>query len=425
MAKSNNKSKSIKSWLISVRLKLQVYKVKANHKKAIKRVQKQDKIKIAFLVIYKSIWKYEKLYTLLKNDPKFEPVIYICPFITYGEEIMKEEMETSYNYFKSKDYTTVKTLGEKGEFLDIKTEHQPDIVFFTNPWNHTLPQYLIKNFLDTLTCYVPYGFNSSNLYKVHYNMDAQNFLWKYFIETDFHQELAFKYSPRKGDNTVVSGFPGLDNLLSGDYKPQSVWKAQNIDKKKIIWAPHHTIPQYKRALDYSTFLDYADFMLEIADKYKDQIQICFKPHPNLKGKLFQLWGQEKTNQYYEKWDNLENGQINEGDYIDLFAGSDGLIHDSGSFVFEYFLIDKPALFLIANDKVKEQFNDLGKEALENMYLAYSKSDIEGFIQNVLLNGEDKLEEKRKEFQNKLLPSNKKLASYNIFNDIKTTLNTND
>jgi hypothetical protein len=54
------------------------------------------------------------------------------------------------------------------------------------------------------------------------------------------------------------------------------------------------------------------------------------------------WGSEKTTAYYDKWDNLDNGQFKSGDYVDLLT-SDALIHDCGSFMAEYLVVGKPAL----------------------------------------------------------------------------------
>lgn len=65
-------------------------------------------------------------------------------------------------------------------------------------------------------------------------------------------------------------------------------------KKKIIWAPHHSLEDCG-GLQLSTFLSYYKFFFELAQKYFNDIQIVFKPHPLLKEKLYQHpdWGKEK------------------------------------------------------------------------------------------------------------------------------------
>lgn len=395
--------------------KLRILYSKHAHKKKLKDIIKKDKIKVAFLVVNGSIWKYERLYFLLENDYRFYPVVYVCPFLTYGEDLMKKEMNSTYDSFKSQNYNVIKTLKEDGSFIDVKKEFCPDLVFFCTPWDHSQPQYQIINFLDVLTCYVHYGFNTV---KSHYfNMMTTLLSWKVFVETDYHKESAKNISLNKGRNFIVSGYPGIDSLIDNKYKSKKVWKIQETAKKKIIWAPHHSVGGIKgRNVFHSTFMAYSEFMLEIAEKYKDKIQFSFKPHPNLRGKLSkpEIWGVKKTNEYYNAWKNMSNGQLNEGDYLDLFIESDAMIHDSSSFLIEYFYTKKPSLFLLEEIDLK-QLNRLGLEALESMQKGYSKEDVLKFIETVVIDEIDGFEEIRSVFHNKwLMPPNNKLASENIF-----------
>ncbi|MBW7868445.1 MAG: CDP-glycerol glycerophosphotransferase family protein [Brumimicrobium sp.] len=408
---------SIKRKLKAFQIQIQIKKVKNAHAHALISVRTHQPIKVAFFLVLESIWKYEHLYFLLKNDSRFQPIVFVCPFVTYGEENMQIEMKRAYDSFIQKGYEVQTTQLKNGSWLDVKESFQPDIVFFTSPWKISLNQYYIHHYLDTLSCYVPYGFNSCDLYQTHYNEDMQNFCWKYFVETDFHQQLARKYSLRKGDNTVVTGFPGIDNLMDKSYVPQQVWKPQTKLKKHIIWAPHHTLPEKDNMLDYATFLTYADLFWQLTEKFKDEVQFCFKPHPNLRVKLNkpEVWGKEKTDTYFKQWEEGENTQLNEGDYIDLFLGSDAMIHDSGSFVLEYFATEKPVMFLVNNEKSFQQFNQLGKEALQNMYLGYNQEDIIHFIEHVVVQGNDEFMLKRRKFQREVLaPGNTRLASENIY-----------
>lgn len=390
-----------------------------SHKKELKRLQKSNKIiKVAFLVYNESIWKADHLYRLLLNDARFEPVVFVCPYVKGENSLLEFELNQTYDNFKMKNYNVINCKKKDGTWYDIKKEFNPDIVFLSSPWSLSLPQYSISNYYNKLTCYIPYGFKISNLYRAHFNQATQNFVWKFFVETPIHKKLAEFHSERKGKNVVVSGYPGMDSLLENRAIESGVWKKQSTNKKKIIWAPHHTIPLVEdRLLDYSTFLDYYEFMFEIAEKYKDRIQIAFKPHPVLKERLYReyIWGKEKTDAYYQKWADLENGQLEEGDYIDLFQTSDALIHDSGSFIIEYLYTDKPVLFLINNEEMKEQFNEVGKLALSKMDLAYNKEEIENFVVHTIIENNDQSYEDRKVFYETMIkPPGNQLASQNIY-----------
>ncbi|MGC9375920.1 MAG: hypothetical protein ACP5DQ_12890, partial [Bacteroidales bacterium] len=327
----------IKKWLKQLynrlRFELQLKRAPANHRRALKKIRKKRNLTIAFFLIHESVWKYAELYRLFAADKKFDPVVIICPYIGYGDEVMMREMNQAYDSLNKKGYNVIKTLNEKtGVWLDVKKEINPDVVFFTNPWNLTRREYLVQYFNHTLTCYVPYGFKNSYLYQAHFNKPMQNLVWKFFLETEIHKKLSIKYSRNKSINTVVTGYPGMDRFLKKDYKPNDVWKIKDKRIKRIIWAPHHTIPGLGATLDYSTFLIYCDFMFELAVKYRDRFQFAFKPHPILRAKLSRddVWGKEKTDEYFKKWTELPNGQVHEGEYIDLFLTSDGMIHDSSS-----------------------------------------------------------------------------------------------
>lgn len=360
----------------------------------------------------------------MKDDKRYNPIVFICPYTSFGDEIMKQEMENTYQRFTQKEYKVQKTLNPDGTWLDINNTFQPDLVFFCSPWDCTLPQYRIENYLNTLTCYVPYGFKSSNLYSFHFNKGLQNYCWRFFVETSIHKKSAKKYSRRKGKNVIVTGFPGMDKLLKEKTPNFEVWKNKDKKQKRIIWAPHHTIPDstsssnYTNYIDYSTFSKYADFMFEIAKKHENKIDFSFKPHPVLRGKLNMVWGEEKTDNYFKKWKELSNGQLDEGSYIDLFATSDAMIHDSGSFVIEYLYTGKPVMFLVGSEKMKEQFNEIGVEALKVLYQGYNQQEITNFIENVVLKEKDDKKEIRNAFFNRIVkPPNNALASENIYNYI--------
>lgn len=387
--------------------------------KEIKRVRNKRKINVAFLLVNESIWKYEELYFLLEKDERFIIKIFICPFTAFGDQQLKTEMENTFISMKNRGYNIVQTLQEDGSYLDIKKDFDPDLVFFSTPHNITLPQYRIGNFLDTLTCYVNYSYTTSNLYEAQYNAKLHVFCWKYFLESKFHKEMSEKFSDRKGKNTLVTGYAGTDIFLNTKYSPKDLWKKQEKKKKRIIWAPHHTIEgnlEQFNQLNYATFLRYSKFMIDLVEKYRQDIQFAFKPHPSLKPKLYQVWGEERTEEYYKFWQVQSNTQLEEGGYVDLFLESDAMIHDSSSFLIEYLYTQKPVLFLINNEDIKNQFSLLGKIALSKIQQGYSEEVIYKFIDDTVLAGNDLYKNKRMEFfEEYLKPPGNRLASENIYN----------
>jgi CDP-glycerol glycerophosphotransferase (TagB/SpsB family) len=400
-------------------MNIRLRSVNKSHEKALIKIRKKDKIKVAFFLIHDSIWKYDGVYKLMEKDERFDPIIVVCPYIMLGEEIMLRDMNQAYNSFKEKNYNVIQTLNEETKkWLDIKKEIQPDIVFFTNPHKLTKEEYYITNFLDCLTCYVPYNFGNSHLLKMFHNQLFHNLIWILFAETEIHKQFSKEIANNKGQNVVVSGFPGTDAFLDNNYQHKNSWK-KGDKNKKIIWAPHHTIDDDKSVLSFSSFLLYADFMLDLTCKYRESIQIAFKPHPLLKYKLYNLdqWGKEKTDYYYNRWNQIDNGQLEEGDYIDLFLTSDAMIHDSGSFLIEYLYTLKPVLRTDRDDGICDRLNIFGKMAYNMHYHARNEQEIIKFVEQ-LINNNDIMKEKRVTFLKEFLtPPFNKSASQNIFDEL--------
>lgn len=395
--------------------KVQVHKVEQLHH--------QEKCRVVFFIQTPSVWKYDALYRKLESSAYFEPLVVVSPYnvhLIYDKnecfKVMKQTedfaREKGYNYTSAYDWKT-------NRWKDIKKIYHPDIVFFAKPYKDTLPAYHIYNFMDTLTLYTSYGVNCLTNFHNNYELPFHSLLWKFLLETEFQKQYAEQYEKSHGDNAEIIGTLVLEDLMDSDYKPKDVWKPQESKKKRIIWAPHHTVDYL---FNFSNFLNYCEDMLQLAEKYQEEIQVAFKPHPVLKFKLINIWGLEKTEDYYNRWANLANGQIEQGDYIDLFKTSDAMIHDCGSFTAEYLYTQKPVLFQIRDEKVKEEFNSFGQMCLDQHYLAYSIEETEKFIREVVIAGKDPKKAEREQFYKQYLyPKDGIMPSEKIFNILKNAL----
>lgn len=399
-----------------------IKKVPEKHQKALEIVRGKEKVKVAFFLIHESVWKYDVLYDLMLQNPRFEPVVFVCPAVNFGFENMLFEMNKSFEAFKKKGYNVIKTFdNETGEYLDIKNTFSPDIIFFTNPYEGLVDsRYYISAFPNTLTCYVPYAIMTTN-YDAFYNVKFHNLVWRIFSETPIHKKIASQKQTNKGINNIVTGYPGFDRLLINKNPNNAVWKSSKKGLKKVIWAPHHSMHELNKV---SNFLEYFDVFLDLANTYKDQLQFAFKPHPLLRIKLENdlNWGKEKTDDYYNKWINLENGQFENSDYADLFLTSDALIHDCGSFMAEYLITGKPSLFMIRNESVMKEWSEFGEKAIAVHYQSRNKQQLITFIENVILEENDFMKEIRNDFvQDNLIQKNTLTASQNILNYLETQI----
>lgn len=385
-----------------------------SYRKRLKYIRKKEVVNVSFFVLFDSTWKLDYLYRMLSESPSFNVSVVVCPIVNFGHDNMLKKMEETYGYFKSLGYNVLKAYDKDTDtYLDVKKELDPDVIFYTSPYRGQVDdRYFISEYYDRLTFYVPYFFNEINAAEF-INHPTHNFAWKFFVETPFHAEFCRKNMFNCGRNVQLSGYPGVDFFLDKDYVAKDRWKLKDKKYKRIIWAPHHTILPTD-VLYYSCFLIYSDFMLKMARKYSDSIQIAFKPHPVLRNKLNDYWGTERTDAYYKEWETLENTFFENGEYIDLFLTSDAMIHDSGSFLVEYLYVDKPVMRTDNGRPMKDEFNDFIMECMEHYYHARSEEDIENFIVDVI-EGRDVKRDTRREFCSKTLNTyNGQLPSYNIY-----------
>ena len=407
--------KAIRAKYSYLKLWMNIFQVKRMQSKALIKLQDKQPITCVFLALESSVWKYDRIYQIMSNNDRFNPIIVVCPVVNYGKDQMLRKMDMCYARFVDSGYNVIKSYNiENDSYLDLRSLN-PDILFYTNPYDSLIDKrYFITNFLDILTVYVSYCINCSKDDYFSSDLPLHNLVWRRYAETEYALNISKKIQKRRAENVVYSGYPGIEVFIDKDYSPHTnPWKLANPKLKRIIWAPHHTI---KRS-DYghTCFLEYSDFFLEMARKYEDRVQFVFKPHPILRSKLELLWGKEKTDSYYEQWRDLPNTTIHESDYTDLFLTSDAMIHDSGSFTVEYLYVNKPVMRTVSDMPLPELFNQFGLDCTDQYYLAYSKDDIEKFI-NQVINGKDPMREQRTKFVNDvLLP--KGSPSQNVIDDI--------
>jgi len=378
-----------------------------NKNQKIRRIRNKDKIKVLFVLTELSPWKTEILYLSMLKHPRFEPILGVA---TSPEDFLfRKPLE---QYLKQKKYEWKSIDG-----IIISEEIKPDIIFYQKPYYSAYSGDIrYDRHWNALFCYVYYAFNSVEL-DFAINVGLYNFAWQIYYENEMSAQCRRPLMKNKGKNLVVTGMPIQDMLLRPKSLFKDPWK-QLGNLKRIIYSPHHTISDiHFEGIDFSTFLSNAEAMLEFAQKYKNQVQWAFKPHPLLYKNLVSIWGEERTDAYYKKWATLPNTQVELGRYESLFKYSDALIHDCASFTIEYHYTLNPVLYLVKNKQHADCLNSFATKAFDLHYKAYSIDDIEKFIQNVI-EGKDPMRKDREQFYNEcLLPPNGKTACQNIINAI--------
>lgn len=388
------------------------------HLEAVKQLRKKKgKLNVLFFVINASCWKFATVYQKMSKHKRYNPIILVCPQCDRGEEHKREQQQSCFDFFRTRGYNVINSFdAATGNYIDARSL-SPDIIFYTNPYEGLIDnRYYISNFSDVLTCYANYAFlNNDEKWAASLPLHKQ--VWKYFCEYDLTRHYNKVGTKLYYDNRVVVGYPMYDCFVDKSFVG-SDWKQPDSSKKRIIYAPHHTI-EADGWIHYSTFLSTGEIMATLRDKYKDKVQFVFKPHPLLKIKLYKTteWGKEKTDAYYKAWANAENSSIVDTDYVDLFKSSDAMIHDCGSFIVEYLYVQKPVMHLNTG-QITEELNVEAKAAYQAHYLMKETEDIEYFITEVVLKGKDmKKQERETVFKKLLIPPHNRLVADNILNEI--------
>lgn len=381
----------------------------------LKRRNTDTPLRVLFLVFDLSTWKTQALYWAMVADKRFSPII-----IIEKSNEASEGYERLRHYLEDGKYVYMESNGRQiKEIMPI-----PDIIFYQKPYLANIPLHLQYRYNNrSLFCFCNYAMHII-CQKWAYDMTLLNNCWQIFAENRSFKDEISKLLGKKASNYQVTGVPIMDEWIKRSEICVDPWKGTN-KRKRIIWAPHHTLGTAEY-INYSTFLKYAEFMLQIATQYKETVQFAFKPHPVLYGKLVAIWGKTKTDEYYTRWAEGENTQLAEGDYQGLFNYSDAIIHDCASFIVEYAYVCRPGLYLIESVGAKiiraSSLHEYARKAFDLYDFGYSEKDIKSFINRISTGVPDlKNEDRRKYLEENLLPPEGKSACLNIMNSIYSAL----
>lgn len=382
------------------------------------KIRRKDKINIGFVTYDASMWCGDDLYNLFAQDDSCNPTIFLClrrDKFTVPKVI--EDFQRGIKQFKDADLNVVGVTDN-----DAEIPHQ-DVLIMLTPYLDVLPEafQLSKLTAETFLVYIPYSLHVS-LWRV-WDEPIFNICWKIFFETQVELDLNIKNAPIGMPRGYYSGYPKVDVFVKDNGKFDFAWKMARPDAKKIIYAPHWSLNQ---GVLYSTFQWNYQFMYDYA-KAHPEISWVFKPHPNLlfsavESGLFD--SAEAFNEYLKAWDNLPNAKVVTGAYYqDIFATSDGMILDSGSFIIEYQYTHKPMIFLTRDTQT---FNDFTNGLMQVSYRVDGRdlNGIANLMQKVFIDGNDEMYQSRRDFFDKYLnyvKANGMTASEYIFKNITQTL----
>lgn len=374
----------------------------------IRRIRKKNVIKVLFVLETLNDWKTEMLYKAMSQHHRFTPIIGLTNNTKYP--YAKKDI-ISYISPKGYNYVDLNTISNSIDVIN------PDIIFYSSPYSsgYTKGHYFNDN-LKYVFCGVDYCLNITK-HAVHLDHPWYDYCWQFYVEHEDVRKRKREILGYRARNIKVTGVPIQDMLLLSKENFSDPWR-DKTEKKRIIYAPHHSIKGTNNGgIEYATFLEIGESVLDYAKKYHDKITIAFKPHPFLYVKLLEIWGKDRTDRYYQKWRELSNTQYENGEYFGLFKYSDAIIHDSASFIVEYLYIDKPSLFLVSESNSTNDMFDFVVEGYNCYEKGRKAEDVENFIKNVIDGTDVKKNERQEYISKQLAPIGGHSACENIINSI--------
>ena len=362
-------------------------------------IRRKDKIKVAFVVRGSAEWCGDDLYNIFARNERFETTVFLCLRTDnnkFSDLVIKDSLH-GMEKFKSHGLNVV-ALDDQN--INIPAQ---DVFIFLTPYFYVMPNDLqLKNLTPkTLITHIPYSLDIAVRSKGYYNYAIFRIGWKIFYSSVAGRETYAKYNTVGMPRGFFSGYPRTDVFFKPDVQFTFDWKLAQPDAKKIIWAPHWSI---ERDVKYSTFQWNFKFMYEFAKAHPETSWVV-KPHPGLFAAAVEENVFESVaafEEYLRAWNDLPNAQVVVGAYYEaIFATSDGMIHDSDTFIAEYQYVDKPMIFLTRDT---QRFNELGEKILRSAYPVDGQDfdAIAETIQRVFIDGNDYKAVERREVFDKYL-----------------------
>ncbi|WP_026517138.1 hypothetical protein [Butyrivibrio sp. MC2021] len=374
------------------------------------------KINVLFQSYSAAQWPAADVYNAILNDQRINVGVIVSPMVDRDEESRLNTYSQVKKWFIDRQYKIIEGLKEDNnsyiQWQDL--QDVPDVLYITSSWYDSLPQG--QRFTDLplkcLVAYIPYGLYLANgvegsyaKYAV-YDKELFSLMWRVYCDCAKNLEGYQKYQYIKGKNVRFSGYSKMDYFYTpkewSEEEINTLWKIPKGKKssgvKRVIIAPHFSVGNTGHVL-FSTFQKNCWFLLFLAEKYKDSVSFILKPHPNLRFAsvaygLFKSY--REYDDYLQNWNDLPNCRVvQDAGYLDIFATSDAMIMDSGSFLGEYLYTQKPLLYLT---RPEQAFLPIGDKVVNAYYRTPGEDymGIESFLNDVVLRGNDPMKHAREE-----------------------------
>ncbi len=364
-----------------------------------KKIINGEKVKSIFLVPSTSMFPARPLFNAMQKNELFDAFIAVIPDL-HSDDIYRKMKRCENELLKAySGDRIIRIRKDRYERLpDVLKD--ADLAIYPSPINISEYKYNVRYALGRsfLPLIVNPGFYRSISDRSIMSSYNYAYYWKVFMECSDTMQEYQEYSVLKGENSEISGYIKMDGMADIIEKKR--------DRKRILLALHHSADdETDRSMSLASFIRYYDYFKNLPDRYPE-IDFVYRPHALLFDELKSAmrWDDRKTDSFFQRIKNKKNVIWSSGgDYFDEFVNSDGCIQDRGSFLVEYLYTGKPCCYMLKTpEDIETKFTPLGKKCLEQCYISYNTVDIDHFIQDVILGGNDSKKNRRLLFSKEVM-----------------------
>lgn len=365
------------------------------------KAKRGGRLRAVFLVSSASMFPARPLFAEMKAEGSFEPKIAVIPDFRLGSDSAHAGLERCRRDiardFSSEDILPVEE-DSRGDWPDILDGS--DLAVYSSPYSFSHfrynPHWSVGR--DFLPVHVDYTYWMSRYAEWVMQNHNMGYFWKAFFENESMFADYRRVSRIGGINGVCVGYMKMD-ALPGIVAPRR-------SKKTVLIAPHHSVGDgLNDRFQVSNFFKYSEFFLSLPERYP-QLDFIFRPHPYLFKALSlpTFWGKKKVDKYIERIGARSNMKLSdEPDNLVDFSRCDAIVQDCGSFLPEWFYTGKPCCYMLADKEIPVRFfNGFGQECLKRCYKAFSAEDIDAFLHQTVIEGNDPMKEVREAFRPKVM-----------------------
>lgn len=354
------------------------------------------RVRAVFFTGLGSTWDaMESVYTYMRDDPRFDPVVVLIPILRQIEKEGQTNQEVTYE-----DYLTPLGIPFLAYTQYSLEEDCPDLAFTNQPyegttitefWPVTISKYTRLVYLPYYLPDVVVGTTLNSLCKA----PIYRYAWRVACPNQKEYQYYCRNAANGGANGILEGIPKLDHLVSlpkrGSPLPKG-WECLK-GKKVFLWNSWYII----KFSSIQWFEEIIPWFIE-----HDDCALIWRPHPmtDTVTKLYHAKQYPNYQKYIQQIRSMPNAILDQDiSYEAAFYYSDALISDASSLLPQYLLMDKPAVWF-KNDI----WRFTGEEFIDSQWTKQTKTPdgILTFLEQIR-EGQDPKAELRKIIRERDLP----------------------